>query len=1819
MNGAVRLLTGILLISAVATTGHAIDWFVAGDGDGTTGADWASAYTDLQAAVDAAGSGDTVYIKQGTYAVTAAVTIDGKDLTILGGYEGATPEPGAYTNDPAATVVEGDGASSRVLDIQNCTTGMIKRVTIRNGYANAGAGVYAANTTVTFEDCVIKENTYITSCNGGGLYMSGGSVSLVRCKLRANRSAGTTYGAALHQAGGTLDMDACAVVGNRGFAGTSGGLHITGSAQTRIRNCLLAGNAATTYGAVYQGGGVVSIENCTVEGNSPTGLRRLSGTMTVTNSIVWNNGDDLSGGSIGVSYSCVENTDDTGTGVIHTDPGFLPGYRLPSGSACINAGGDTAANVGLDGAYAETASTDSGLVDLGYHFDAAQTFVDRYVSPTGTDDGAHGTGTGASAYRTVSYALSQAGADTRVHIEAGSYTNGTETFPWSIDVDGIQLLGADAATTIVDGTGAGSRIVAVNSVIGCVLSNLTFRGASVPSEILNGNIRVGGTVAVLMGAGVRVVDCVVRDNESSGGSAHGVGLGMEGGSVELVRCKIRNNLATSSAAGAGLYRYYGNLTMRSCEVVGNQTGPTNGKQGAGLYSYYYGRTRAFNCLFLNNSALYLGFGGGIHHYQGALLVDNCTFLGNSPYGIYGQAGTITVTNSILWDNGDDLYGTIGLSYSCVEDTDDTGTGVIHTDPKLNPRAYLGDGSPCIDTGGDTAANVGLDGLYARTTTTDSGTVDMGYHRPGVYSLTDRYVSPLGTDSPGNGSGPGASAYRTISYALGQIGEDTRVNVEPGIYSNDVETLPLNIDKDGTQLVGTNAEVTVVDAGGASRLAFMDNVVGCVVSNLTFRNGHVTALPAPCLYVQRSDVTVIDSEMRENTCSGYGAAGGGSVYMDGGSVELLRCKLRDNTCSGTTYGGGVHQVQGNLAMSHCLVSGNQLTLQGARYGGGVYAGTYSAGYTRLFDNLFLNNSAASLGGAVHGSGSGTQISIENCTVVGNSPSGIYRGNGTVTVSNSIVWGNGDDLYLPSSVAYSCIEDTDDTGTGVIHDDPQFVSGYYLGAGSPCVNVGGDTAANLGLDGRYSQESATDSGVVDLGYHYPEGFSITPTALYVSTGGDDGDDGSQGSPFRTITHALSVAPAYATIHIEAGSYTNGSETFPLDVAVDGLKILGTNAEVTLIDATGAGERVMTVDGRTSTLISNLTFMGAAATVPGGGLYLAGSGVDVVDCVVRDNQTTGNGYNGVGVSVNGGNVELLRCKLRNNTGTGTIYGGGVYQTQGNLLLDSCELAANLLTGQGGRQGAGAYAGAQASMRLRNCLIVNNAAASGGGGVEVSAATLVLIESCTVAANSPMGIRQLSGTLTVTNCIVWDHADDLDGTMGLSYTCVEDTNDVGTGVVHGDPQFTCGYYLGSGSSCVDAGGDTAAALDLTNLYAETSVKDTGTADLGYHYPVGCAVSALYVSTSGDDGDDGSQGSPFRTIGHALNVAGPNTRIHVEAGTYDNATETFPLAVQDDGIHLLGAGAASTIVDATGAGVRVMQVAAHSDVLFSNLTFRGASVVASGAGNAGGGLRTEQSGVTIVDCEISDNATSGSGLSGAGIYMYGGQVSLLRCKLRNNSASGTTYGGGIYQIQGSLSLERCVIAGCTAVRQGGGLYSTLPGELRMLNCLVVSNALNAGWAAYGDGVEVSGGTAATLEHVTIADNDGVGLKAANNAATVHNSILWGNGVDSTGTVSMSYSCYSNSTEHTDLGGNITEDPEFIDRVYYHLKSRGGAYVNTYFTPGSRQGHPIMSPAIDAGDPASDYSKEPDSPKGGVNMGAYGNTEVASNGLPPGGTLFMVR
>jgi hypothetical protein len=228
---------------------------------------------------------------------------------------------------------------------------------------------------------------------------------------------------------------------------------------------------------------------------------------------------------------------------------------------------------------------------------------------------------------------------------------------------------------------------------------------------------------------------------------------------------------------------------------------------------------------------------------------------------------------------------------------------------------------------------------------------------------------------------------------------------------------------------------------------------------------------------------------------------------------------------------------------------------------------------------------------------------------------------------------------------------------------------------------------------------------------------------------------------------------------------------------------------------------------------------------------------------------------------------------------------------------------------------------------------------------------------------------------------------------------------------------------------------------------------------------------------------------------------------------------------------------------------------------------------------------------------------------------SLIQSCQANGANDGSGYGGGIYVGGALMILRRSVLRGNSVSRAraayygyGGGVCND--GIVTIQNCLI---ATNNSTTDTGDGIYSTG--TLTADGMTLVYNPGAGIYGA---ATLTNSILWGNGDDLTGPARVLF-CDIQSADSfwtNGFNGCISTNPLFVDTMYYHEQSRDGNYTNGYFRDGGWGGSSVYSPCIDAGDRSSDFANEP-APKGGrINMGAYGNTEVASKSLGLGTILW---
>lgn len=382
-----RILVAALLVPACGTALAATSYHVTPQGsDAADGLSWATAKLTIQAAVDAAATGDEVVVSNGIYGVSAAVNIaKGVAVRSLAG--------------PAATVIERSSGTTRLVSLAHADA-VLEGFTITK---STFGGVQISSPGGTLANCIVTGNDISdTPRNGGGILMVGGRVQ--NCRVINNSvsfgSAGLTgRGGGIHASGGAL-IESTVISNNflgrgTGIQSAGAGVHMTGST---LRNSLIAGNEhhidSTDLTRSHAGGVYASsstIENCTIADNYSrltTGAGGLFNSgSAVINTIIYNNRDYRginnyrNAGSAWSYQNCLATPLVAGDNNLAGDPCFrapaMGDYRLRPGPA-VDAGSYAA---WMDGAFdlAGTVRVDGGAVDIGA-YESPQGALDCYFS-----------------------------------------------------------------------------------------------------------------------------------------------------------------------------------------------------------------------------------------------------------------------------------------------------------------------------------------------------------------------------------------------------------------------------------------------------------------------------------------------------------------------------------------------------------------------------------------------------------------------------------------------------------------------------------------------------------------------------------------------------------------------------------------------------------------------------------------------------------------------------------------------------------------------------------------------------------------------------------------------------------------------------------------------------------------------------------------------------------------------------------------------------------------------------------------------------------------------------------------------------------------------------------------------------------------------------------------------------------------------------------------------------------------------------------------------------------------------------------------------
>jgi arylsulfatase A-like enzyme len=261
----------------------AINWFqqafrqfadniihVAANGDGSKdGSSWENATTLANAIILSASiSGTQLWLKAGTYPVTASINFD--NLAIYGGFAGTEQQLNERNWNLNPVILDGGNTVSplRNNSLSETVSSILDGVIVQNGANQANAN---------------------GNGNGGGMILANGAV-VRNCIFRNNRTQNGKNGAALHCHLGNITIENSLFVNNTS-SGNGGAMQVGGNANATVTNCTFANNKSTKPGGAF-------------------GLGNNSSNLTVINSIAYNN---LYGETTYNSYGQNDNINAGGT------------------------------------------------------------------------------------------------------------------------------------------------------------------------------------------------------------------------------------------------------------------------------------------------------------------------------------------------------------------------------------------------------------------------------------------------------------------------------------------------------------------------------------------------------------------------------------------------------------------------------------------------------------------------------------------------------------------------------------------------------------------------------------------------------------------------------------------------------------------------------------------------------------------------------------------------------------------------------------------------------------------------------------------------------------------------------------------------------------------------------------------------------------------------------------------------------------------------------------------------------------------------------------------------------------------------------------------------------------------------------------------------------------------------------------------------------------------------------------------------------------------------------------------------------------------
>ncbi|MFC3612519.1 choice-of-anchor Q domain-containing protein [Lutimaribacter marinistellae] len=1438
------------------------------------------------------------------------------------------------------------------------------------------------------------------SAAAGGAFnvASGAGLTLVDTTVTGNDALGGGGGGYV---AGTLTAVNATFADNEGFD-NGGGLSISSTGVVTLANVSFHGNLSGGGGGAIRNEGQVAADNITVTGSSGYYTGAVSngptGTLTLNNSI-------LVGNTVGsLSDGGVDLTNEVG-GTLNAGGTTLLGQATSVGT--ITDTGNTAASVFaattiVNGVTAGVLADNGGAVEtvLILAGGAADDTGDATVLPADVED-VDGDG---DTIETLPLDARGAAREVGAALDLGALEL-TKTLTVTTALDQA-FDGGTLEQERVDGGGLSLREALAFATTGYTItfdssangtislsSELTIDDAV--SIVGNGEAQTildaGGLSRVMLITGANGMDVALSGMTLQGGYASGNGGGISASGVDLAltNVSVANNYALGN--GGGVHAVSGSTVTAVESTVSGNTGYASESFGGGIYTS--GDLSLSNTDITSNT-VNSSFSSAAGRAGGVYVGGDLTIVGGSISNNGADGGT-SGDSQVSQGGGAFVVGNVTIDGATISD-----------------NTLVGGGST---RGGGVYAGGTLE--LANSTVTGNSTTGVG--------LSSSYFSRGGGIYAG-----GAVTIANSTLSNNAARSEYGATFGGGLYAGGT------LDLTATTLSGNNATSQYGDAAGGG--VFSDGAA--TLTGTTLSGNTASANASYGLYYSYTPI-------RRAEGGGIKAAGG--LTMTGGTIS-------GNTAEtewGRAYGGGADIDSAGTLIGVTIDSNTAYSVEDqssssvSARGGGLHTGFLRIGLysSTLSNNLAYARSDNAAGGGIFGAGT-----IANTTAYGNSAEGIFSYGGglyirttstltsstitgnyaedsgggvhvrpfrDITVSNSIIAGNGGNPTFSSTTDFYARDGATDLGGNVISSQ----AATYLTAGTNAVT---DTLTDI-----FDSVGSLSLGrqTFDAGLLADNGGSVQ-TVLIAETG------------VAVDAGLTDNLPADAA---DIDGDANTTEALPQDARGEARVGNITGSSLDLVDA-GAVE-LTPVGTLTVTTLDDEDFGGgdlATEIADGAGLSLR-EAIGLVNAGIESSTTAIDFESGLGTLLTLSNNRLEIEKSVTIDGA-ALPGLTLDAINGDRHFDvetsegSTVTLANMTLTNGTAIAAGAVLHAEGALTVDAVRFVDNDGGAGSGGaiLSISGADALIVQSSYFSGNTSQAfggaISSESATIDIT-----------------------------------DSEFT-GNSAAMAGAIYSRQAATIAGSDFSNNDVSTTSLATGGAIRMQLGALDISDSTFSTNTATATASEGiARGGAI--YGFQSDMTVTNTTV-TDSRAQTNNAGTTPAEIASGGAFYLNAGSlvltqssvesnTAQVIDGTAAGGGLSFTnSASATIIDTEISDNLATIYVSNGSPLGGGVYLA-SGASLetFNTTISGNSAVGGFLDLGGGLAVGtnalASATLVNTTFHGNSANngGAIYHGG--NVAGStIELIHSTVTGNTGANGAGLFGKTQDGTLRVENSIVTGN-----------------------------------------------------------------------------------------------------------------------------------------------------------------------